>query len=101
MIPNPSELLGSLQMRRFFEEARRKFDIILFDTPPLDAATDAVVLGTQVDAVTVVVMAGKTNRNVAKERLEIFKTVPANLIGIILNGSDSALVQNYYSYYHY
>ncbi len=101
MIPNPSELLGSLQMRRFFEEARRKFDIILFDTPPLDAATDAVVLGTQVDAVAVVVMAGKTNRNVAKEKLEIFHTVPANLIGIILNGSDSALVQNYYSYYHY
>ncbi len=100
MIPNPSELLGSLQMRRFLEEVRRKFDLILFDTPPLDAATDAVVLGTQVDAVTVVVRAKKTDRNLAKEKLEIFQTVPANLVGVILNGSDTALVQNY-SYYHY
>jgi capsular exopolysaccharide synthesis family protein len=101
MIPNPSELLGSLQMRRFFEEARRKFDFILFDTPPLDAATDSVVLGTQVDAVAVVVFSGKTNRNLAKEKLEIFQTVPANVIGVILNGSDSSLVQHSYSYYHY
>jgi len=100
MIPNPSELLGSLQMQRFLEEARRKFDLILFDTPPLDAATDAVVLGTQVDAVSVVVRSRKTNRNLAKDKLEIFQTVPANLVGVILNGSDSTLVQNY-SYYHY
>ena len=100
MIPNPSELLGSLQLRRFLEDARRKFDVIIFDTPPLDAATDAVVLGTQVDAMAVVVRSGKTSRTLAKEKLEIFETVPVKLIGIILNGSETALVHNY-SYYHY
>ena len=101
MIPNPSELLGSQQMKRFLEEVRRKFDFILFDTPPLDAATDAVVLGVQVDAVVVVVKAGDTNRIVAQEKLEIFQTVPAKLIGVILNGSETTLVNNSYSYYHY
>jgi polysaccharide biosynthesis transport protein len=101
MIPNPSELLGSLQMRRFLEETRRKFDIIVFDTPPLDAATDAVVLGSQVDAITIVVRSGHTNYKIANERLEIFKTIPANVIGVILNGSENALLENYYSYYHY
>ncbi len=101
MIPNPSELLGSQQMKRFLEEVRRKFDFILFDTPPLDAATDAVVLGVQADAVAVVVRAGDTNRTVAQEKLEIFQTVPARLIGVILNGSETALVNNSYSYYHY
>lgn len=101
MIPNPSELLGSLQMRRFLEECRRKFDIVVFDTPPLSAATDAVVLGTQVDAVALVIRSKVTNKDIAKERLEIFKTIPANLIGIILNGSESDLVPDSYSYYHY
>jgi Mrp family chromosome partitioning ATPase len=88
-------------MRRFLEEARRKFDIVVFDTPPLDAATDAVVLGSQADAVTIIVRAGKTNYMIARERLEIFKTIPANLIGVILNGSANTLLENYYSYYHY
>lgn len=101
MIPNPSELLGSNQMRRFLEEARRKFDLIIFDTPPLDAATDAVVLGAQANAVAVVVRAGVTKKTTAKQKLEIFETIPANLIGVILNGTEAALVNNSYSYYHY
>jgi len=100
MVPNPSELLGSLFMKRFLEEAARKFDLILFDTPPLDAATDAVVLGAQVHAVVLVVRAGKTPRKLAKERLDIFQSVNANLVGAILNGSEQILVKNY-SYYHY
>jgi len=100
LMPNPSELLGSLQMQRFLNEARRKFDLILFDSPPLEAATDAVVIGSQVDGVAVVVRSGKTDRNMAKDKLEIFSSVPANLIGSILNGAESILVQNY-SYYHY
>ena len=43
LLPNPSELLGSHQMQRFLDEARRKFDVIIFDSPPLNAATDAIV----------------------------------------------------------
>lgn len=101
LLPNPSELLGSIQMKRFLADTKRKFNFIVFDAPPLDAATDAVVLGTLVDAVVVVIRAGKTNRTLAKERLEILKTVPANLIGVIINGTQEALLKNYYSYYHY
>ncbi|NLP10232.1 polysaccharide biosynthesis tyrosine autokinase [bacterium] len=100
LMPNPSELLGSLQMQRFLNEVKRKFDLILFDSPPLEAATDAVVIGTQVDGVALVVRSGRTHRDLAKEKLEIFSSVPANLIGVILNGGDSVLAQNY-SYYHY
>ncbi|HNS73375.1 MAG TPA: polysaccharide biosynthesis tyrosine autokinase [bacterium] len=100
LLPNPSELLGSPLMRRFLDEASRKFDIVLFDTPPLDAATDAVVLGTQVNAVVLVVRAGKTRIGKAKEKMEIFNTVPVKLVGAVLNSSDTQLVQNY-SYYHY
>lgn len=101
LLPNPSELLGSPQMKRFMDEARRKFDIILFDSPPLNAATDAIVVGTQVDAVVLVIRAGKTDRNVTKQKLEMFKNVPAHLLGVVLNGTAVEFGHDGYSYYHY
>ncbi|MDZ7363338.1 MAG: polysaccharide biosynthesis tyrosine autokinase [candidate division KSB1 bacterium] len=101
LVPNPSELLGSLQMRRFLDEMRRKFDVIIFDTPPLNAATDAVVLGTQVDGVAIVVRAGKTHREVARQKLELFRNLEAKVIGVILNGTSVDLAHEGYSYYHY
>ncbi len=101
LIPNPSEMLGSHQMQRFLDEARRKFDLIIFDSPPLNAATDAVVIGTQVDAVAIVIRAGKTNRDLAKQKLELFASVPANVLGTILNGTTADMAHPGYSYYHY
>ncbi len=101
LLPNPSELLGSAQMKRFMDEARRKFDIVIFDSPPLNAATDAIVIGTQVDAVVLVVRAGITDRNIAKQKLEMFKNVPARLLGVVLNGTNAEFGHDGYSYYHY
>lgn len=101
LIPNPSELLGSHQMQRFLDEVRRKFDLIVFDTPPLNAATDAVVVGTQVDAVVLVIRAGKTERDLAKSKLELFSSVPAKVLGAILNGTTADMAHPGYSYYHY
>lgn len=101
LLPNPSELLGSLQMKRFLEQAQRRFEFVIFDSPPLNAATDAVVIGTQVDGVVLVVRAGVTNREIAKAKLEMFKNVPAKILGVVLNGGDANLAHEAYSYYHY
>ncbi|MBN2092543.1 polysaccharide biosynthesis tyrosine autokinase [candidate division KSB1 bacterium] len=101
LIPNPSEVLGSLQMKRFLEQAKRRFEIIIFDSPPLNAATDAVVIGTQVDGVVLVVRSGVTNRDVAKLKLEMFRNVPAKILGVVLNGAEANLAHDGYSYYHY
>jgi len=101
LIPNPSELLGSQQMRKFLDEARRKYELIIFDSPPLNAATDAVVIGTQVDSAVMVVRAGKTNREFANQKLELFANVPAKVLGVILNGTTSDMAHPGYSYYHY
>lgn len=101
LIPNPSELLGSQQMRKFLDEVRRKYELIIFDSPPLNAATDAVVIGTQVDAAVMVIRAGKTNREFANQKLELFANVPAKVLGVILNGTTSDMAHPGYSYYHY
>ncbi|MBC8181206.1 polysaccharide biosynthesis tyrosine autokinase [candidate division KSB1 bacterium] len=101
LLPNPSELLGSHQMQRFLDEARRKFDVIIFDSPPLNAATDAIVLGTQVDALVLVVRSGVTNRDMAKQKLELFRNVPVKILGVVLNGTSAEFGHDGYSYYHY
>ena len=101
LIPNPSELLGSQQMHKFLDEARRKYELIIFDSPPLNAATDGVVIGTQVDSAVMVIRAGKTNREFALQKLELFSNVPAKVLGVILNGTTSDMAHPGYSYYHY
>ena len=101
LLPNPSELLGSHQMQRFLDEARRKYDMIIFDSPPLNAATDSIVLGTQVDALVLVIRSGVTDRDVAKQKLELFKNVPVRILGVVLNGTTAEFGHEGYSYYHY
>jgi succinoglycan biosynthesis transport protein ExoP len=101
LVVNPDEILGSIRFKKFLDEARRKFDFIIIDAPPLNVATDAVIVSTQVDAVVIVIRANKTNRNEAKERLDVFKTVPANLIGVVLNGADAKPGRDYYCYSNY
>ncbi|HDQ44726.1 MAG TPA: polysaccharide biosynthesis tyrosine autokinase [bacterium] len=101
MIPNPSEILGSLRMQKFIEGISKRFDFIIFDTPPLYAATDAVVLGTLVDGVAIVVRAGKTNGEEVRRRLELFQNVQAKIVGVILNGSGIEVAHEGYSYYRY
>ena len=80
---------------------KKRFDLVLFDSPPLNAATDSVVIGTQTEGVILIVRAQVTNRKIAKQKLDLFHNVPANLIGVILNGTQADLAHEGYSYYHY
>jgi len=54
---NPSEILGSNTMKEFIKLIKRNYDIILFDTPPLLAVTDAAVLARETDGVCIVASA--------------------------------------------
>src|SRR5690625_5981852 len=58
--PNPSELLGSQRMKVFIEEAKKNYDIILFDTPPVNVVPDAQILANIVDGTILVVRSGQT-----------------------------------------
>lgn len=101
LIPNPSELLGSVKMKRFIEGITKRFDFVLFDTPPLNAATDTIILGTLVDGVAVLVRAGQTNRDDVRRKMELFKNVQVNVLGAILNCAGVEVAHEGYSYYRY
>lgn len=83
--PNPSELLGSRRMSELLNQLCSRADYVLIDTPPVVAVTDAAVLANKVDAVLLLVRAGKTKRDMARRAKVILERVNANLLGVILN----------------
>ena len=101
MIPNPSELLGSERMKRFVAGITKRFDMVVFDSPPLLAASDAVILGTMVDGVAMVIRTGQTHRDTIKRKLELFQNVQARVLGGVLNCAGIEVAHEGYSYYSY
>lgn len=101
--PNPSELLGSQAMRDVLRDAREEFDIVLLDSPPLLAVTDAAVLSTMVDGAILVVRMGATPRTSVRRAISQLHTVHGRLIGTVLNDVDfrAGLYGGGYGYYYY
>ncbi len=83
--PNPSELLGSRRMEEIIALLQDKGDMVLFDAPPVIAVTDAAVLASKVDAVLLVINAGRTKREHARRAKALLEKVNARLIGTALN----------------
>jgi len=98
--PNPAELLGSQRMQQVIQELDWA-DVILFDSPPALAVTDAAVLGARVDGVLVVYEAGNTRREAAKQVVSELQRVDANILGVVLNRLSKGHGGYYYYYYYY
>ena len=88
-------------MRDLIEEFRGIFDVILFDAPPVLAATDAVLLSTQVDATLMVVRSGKTRDYELESAADALSSVGARVIGTVLNGFHISKAYGYRYKYAY
>jgi capsular exopolysaccharide synthesis family protein len=100
--PNPSELLASQTMDRFIQEVSTKFDMVLFDSPPVIAVTDAAVLAPKVDGVVLVAKSGATSKDALIRSKALLDNVNANIFGVLLNGINiDRMYGSYYYYYHY
>nr|WP_191567159.1 CpsD/CapB family tyrosine-protein kinase [Metabacillus idriensis] len=96
--PNPAELMASKTMRQFIADAKRDYDIVLFDTPPVLAVADAQILSNSVDGVVLVVSSGKTELESAKKAKELLEQAQAKILGTVLNNKK---VQDSHYYYYY
>lgn len=97
---NPGELMSSDWMREVLKEARRSADVVLLDTAPILAASDATHLLPQVDGVLVVCRAGRTTAELAQRTTEMLRRLGAHTLGLVLNCSDggSVIARGYYEY---
>ncbi|MBM7606280.1 capsular exopolysaccharide synthesis family protein [Metabacillus crassostreae] len=96
--PNPSELLGSKGMIALLEQAKDEYDIVILDTPPVLAVTDAQILSNVADGVVLVVSSGKTEVDSAKKAKELLESAKAKIMGVVLNNKKVQDSQHYYYY---
>ena len=100
--PNPAELLGSSQMGTVINTLSESYDILIFDTPPLLAASDGAIVSRIADGALVVVRAGRTERSALQTAIQQLSTVGARVLGTVLNDPDAEVPKyaRYYGYYY-
>jgi capsular exopolysaccharide synthesis family protein len=99
--PNPADLLSSHKLADAIAELRTKFKFIVIDSPPVMAATDAVILSVQADGVLLVVRSGETPKEAFTRTRDLLNSVKCRILGVVLNAVDSSAPDYYYSYRYY
>jgi succinoglycan biosynthesis transport protein ExoP len=99
--PNPADLLSSHKLTEAIAELRTKFKFIVIDSPPIMAATDAVILSVKTDGVLLVVRSGETPKEAFMRTRDLLLSVKCHLLGVVLNAVDSTAPDYYYSYRYY
>lgn len=91
---NPSELLGSQRMLDIIGQLGERFELIIFDTPPVLPVTDATVLARLVDGVVLVAMVGSTTRDRLSKAVNSLRKLDVRIVGVVSNGT--AGIGDYY-----
>ncbi len=99
--PNPSELLGSGKMVQILDQLSEQTDVIIIDTPPVLAVTDASVLSPHVDGIILVVKPGVTKLAACRQAVDQLRRVGANILGVVLNDVELKRSRYYYNYKGY
>jgi capsular exopolysaccharide synthesis family protein len=99
--PNPAEMLLSKKMTALLEQLKPSFDIIIVDTPPAIAVTDAQIVSTRCDGCIIVIEAGKVKKEMALRAKASLEQVNARLLGVVLNNVDRKHSDAYSYYYYY
>jgi len=99
--PNPADLLSSHKLADAIAELRTKFKFVVIDSPPIMAATDAVILSVQADGVLLVVRSGETPKEAFTRTRDLLISVKSRLLGVVLNAVDASAPDYYYSYRYY
>ncbi|ALO46420.1 polysaccharide biosynthesis tyrosine autokinase [Pseudohongiella spirulinae] len=104
--PNPSELLMTRKFNEFLEEAGQHYDLVIIDTPPALAVTDAAVVGKQVGATLMITRFRENNPKEIERALQQLESAGVSVKGSILNAIERSASSYYgygygYGYYHY
>ena len=73
--------------------------MVIIDSPPLGAGSDAYTLGIAAQNMVIVLRSGLTDRKMAAAKLSTVETLPIRVLGSVLNGIKMTGVYQYYSYY--
>lgn len=95
--PNPADMLGAARMEQIIAQLAERADVVLFDAPPVMAASDAAILGAKTDGVLLVVQAGKTRRDHSERAREVLEKAGVRIVGAALtNAPKDGSMGEYY-----
>jgi capsular exopolysaccharide synthesis family protein len=97
---NPAELLLGWRLRELLDWARKHYDRIIIDSPPIMGIADGAILGAQCDGALFVIWAGRTSRRYVRVAKMTAVSRGAKLFGFVLNNLEPGRV-GYYHYYPY
>jgi succinoglycan biosynthesis transport protein ExoP len=98
--PNPAELLASRRFVDLLGTLKEQFDLVVIDTPPVMAVTDAAIVAHRASGVLFVIGAGQTSRHAAQQALDQLEHARARFVGAVLNRVDLEREAYYYSRYY-
>lgn len=99
-IPNPADLLSSRAYERLVDDMCKRYDYVLFDTPPVGTFVDAAVLSRLVDGVIMVVKVGGTKRDELLAAYDQLKKAGAHILGACATFCEGTGSEYYYAYYN-
>jgi len=99
--PNPSEMIDSNKFHEMIKELDDFYDIIILDSPPVSAVTDAALLSSMVDGIIVVVKIKELSKDLLGRTIKQLKSLNTPLIGGIVNNLDTKSGNAYGSYSSY
>lgn len=98
---DPVELLESKKFTEFLALVRERFDVIIFDTPPLGSVIDATIIASQTDSTLLVISSNKVKAKNARRIIDQLKMANANILGVVLNKVPKNDYKGYYKDYDY
>jgi capsular exopolysaccharide synthesis family protein len=99
--PNPAELVESKRLKEFIEEAKKEYDLILFDSPPILSTADAAILSSKMDGVLLVYRLGTVSRGLLKRSTAQLEQVNCRILGVILNGMKPEVSPDFHNFKYY
>ena len=98
--PNPVELLSSSRMKKALDTARKVYDYVILDLPPVGEVTDAMAIAKETDGILLVVRQNYCDRSVLADTVQQFDFIQAKTLGVVLNGVSEHGGNGYYKKYN-
>ncbi|MDX9977003.1 MAG: polysaccharide biosynthesis tyrosine autokinase [Candidatus Cloacimonadales bacterium] len=99
--PNPSELIASDRADLMIKKLKERYDYVLFDTPPVIAVTDSMIMAKKVDMLILVIRVNYTEKGVVQRTKTMLENINITISGIVVNGIVHEKYYRGYSYYYY
>lgn len=96
--PNPSEMLGSDNMRVLLDELSKYYDYIIIDTPPINIVTDTLTVLKYIAGVVLVAMQGSTPFDALQHAIDAINFAEGSILGVVLTHVDMTSGKYNYKY---